>query len=196
MTAAPSRRREILRAAERLFEHYGASKTTIADVAREAGVGVGTVYLEFACKEAIVEELSRAKHEVVLHAMRAAAGRGDLPFHARVAAVFDGRLEAYFRLARGGQHACDLVQHRSPMGVEARRRFLAEEHALVVDLVRLGVLARELVSDDPASTASALLACYATFAPPLVLAAREREARRGLAAVHAIVLEGIRTRRS
>ncbi|MBN8868187.1 MAG: nitronate monooxygenase [Solirubrobacterales bacterium] len=73
MTIASSRRLAILEAATRLFEHYGHGKTTIADVAREAQIGVGTVYLEFESKEAIVQELSRSTHVAVLEAMRADA---------------------------------------------------------------------------------------------------------------------------
>jgi len=65
-----ARREQILQAAERLLQHYGPQKTTVADVAREAGIGVGSVYLEFPSKEAIVEALSRARYEAVLEAMR------------------------------------------------------------------------------------------------------------------------------
>ena len=39
----PDRRLLILEAAGRLFRHYGPFKTTVADIAREARVGVGTV---------------------------------------------------------------------------------------------------------------------------------------------------------
>src|SRR5262245_17349677 len=66
------RREQILEAADRLLRHYGPHKTTIADVAREANVGVGTVYLEFCSKEALIEELSQTRHRAVLDAMRAA----------------------------------------------------------------------------------------------------------------------------
>jgi hypothetical protein len=57
-TAEAERRQTILAAAERLLRHYGPGKTTIAEIAREADVGVGTVYLEFSSKDAILEALS------------------------------------------------------------------------------------------------------------------------------------------
>jgi AcrR family transcriptional regulator len=195
MTAPSPRRRTILRAAERLFEHYGLGKTTIADVAREAGVGVGTVYLEFAGKEAIVEELSRAKHETVLSAMRAASTRPDLTLLERVAAVFDARLAATFGLARAGMHACDLVRCRGEGPVaEASAAFLAEQRVLIVELVRLGARAKEIDSSDPDTTADALLACYATFSAPHVLGREEAAAHRELARVHSVVLYGLARR--
>ena len=67
------RRVLILQAAERLLGHYGLQKTTVADIAREAKIGVGTVYLEFNSKDAIISELSDAKYRHVLRAMRRAA---------------------------------------------------------------------------------------------------------------------------
>src|SRR3954470_12265580 len=71
MNEAAHRREQILKAADRLLRHYGPHKTTVADVAREAGVGVGSVYLDFPSKDALVEELSRSRYRAVLDAMRA-----------------------------------------------------------------------------------------------------------------------------
>ncbi len=70
---ASERRQRILEATERLLRRYGPAKTTVADIAREAEIAVGAVYLEFASKDAIVEELSQGEHRAVMAAMRAAA---------------------------------------------------------------------------------------------------------------------------
>src|SRR3954452_1273194 len=44
----------ILDAADRLLARYGYKKMTIDDLAREAGIGKGTVYLHFRSKEDVV----------------------------------------------------------------------------------------------------------------------------------------------
>src|SRR3954468_8267845 len=44
----------ILDAADRLLARYGYQKMTIDDLAREVGIGKGTVYLHFRSKEEIV----------------------------------------------------------------------------------------------------------------------------------------------
>ena len=77
------------------------------DVAREADIGVGTVYLEFPSKHAIVEELSMARHRSVLTAMREAAGPHRGSFGARLTGLFDARTDVLLRLADEGAHACD-----------------------------------------------------------------------------------------
>lgn len=55
--ATPSRELQLLDAAARLFTQLGFDKTTVADVAAEAGVSKGAVYLHFASKDALLEAL-------------------------------------------------------------------------------------------------------------------------------------------
>ena len=50
-------RQAILDAAERLFRSQGFEKTTTRDLAREAGIAVGTLFNYFSTKEAIVMQL-------------------------------------------------------------------------------------------------------------------------------------------
>src|SRR5690348_8767652 len=109
MTTDP-RRRTILACAARLFRHYGQNKTTVADIARAANMGVGTFYLVFPSKEAIVEELSSTAHVRVLRAMRevAEARAGD-SFSERLAGILETRVAKFHALTKEGQHACELV---------------------------------------------------------------------------------------
>lgn len=57
------RRVKILEAAERLISHYGVAKTTVGDIASEAKIGVGSVYLEFGSKDEIVAALAETHHK-------------------------------------------------------------------------------------------------------------------------------------
>ena len=51
------REERILAAATELFVYYGYDKTTVSDIAREAGISKGAIYLHFASKEALFEAL-------------------------------------------------------------------------------------------------------------------------------------------
>jgi TetR/AcrR family acrAB operon transcriptional repressor len=53
----PERERNLLDAAARLFMLYGFDKASVADVAAEAGVSKGAVYLHFDSKDALFEAL-------------------------------------------------------------------------------------------------------------------------------------------
>ena len=55
--SSPGRELQLLDAAARLFTQAGFDKTTVADVAAEAGVSKGAVYLHFESKDALLEAL-------------------------------------------------------------------------------------------------------------------------------------------
>src|SRR5215211_4814983 len=54
---AAATRRDILEAAQRLFEQHGYAATTIAAIAAEAGVALKTVYLAFETKSGLLRAL-------------------------------------------------------------------------------------------------------------------------------------------
>ena len=74
-----SRREQILEAALRLFRRYGFRKTTVDEIASEAGIGKGSVYLEFPSKEdvffALLEEHEKG---ILAEVQRIAAADGDV----------------------------------------------------------------------------------------------------------------------
>ncbi|MCZ7678240.1 MAG: succinylglutamate desuccinylase/aspartoacylase family protein, partial [Sandaracinaceae bacterium] len=160
------RRQAILSAASRLFRHYGPFKTTVADIAREAGVGVGTVYLEFRSKDAILAALSRARHEHVLAAVERAWADGR-PAHERLERALAARLEAFLGCRSEGAHgrtsscACPAVE-------DAHRAFVEAEHALFARFLREAMSRDELAVRDPDGDARGLLLAYRAFEPPLL----------------------------
>ena len=56
-SANEERRERVLDAAVTLINRYGYDKTTVDDIAREAGVSKGAVYLHFRSKDALFEDL-------------------------------------------------------------------------------------------------------------------------------------------
>lgn len=53
----PEREQRILDAAAKLFAHYGYDKTTVSDIAEEAGISKGAVYLHYKSKEDLFDAL-------------------------------------------------------------------------------------------------------------------------------------------
>jgi AcrR family transcriptional regulator len=72
-------RERILESARAVFSEFGV-EAQIDDVARRAGVGVGTVYRHFPTKEALMAELVRQKFRFLADRAREALGREDEPF--------------------------------------------------------------------------------------------------------------------
>jgi AcrR family transcriptional regulator len=72
-------RQRILESAREVFAESG-GEAQIDDVARRAGVGVGTVYRHFPTKEALLAELVREKFRLLSEGARDALKRTDEPF--------------------------------------------------------------------------------------------------------------------
>jgi AcrR family transcriptional regulator len=170
-----ARRERILRAAERLFSHYGPGKTTIADIARACGIGVGSVYLDFPSKDALLAELSDKKVAAVASRMRAAARSAQA--RDRIVEMLEARVVAFFELARESQHGCELVRCRSSgeaggpapsATASAPWSFGANVRALVVAELRGAVEAGEIASCDPDDVIGLFEVAFAAFSPPLV----------------------------
>jgi AcrR family transcriptional regulator len=188
------RREAILGAAERLFRHYGPAKTTIGDIAREAGIGVGSVYLEFCSKDEIVSELAQSRHERVLAAMRAAA-REDGSVADRLCRALEARVMALLELADQGAHSCDLVLCSASAVKTAWGRFQQEELALVASLLEQGARSGEFAAHDTQPTAELLQRAYATFSPPWLFEQERPRLLRLVRAMNSLFLNGLVARR-
>lgn len=189
------RRRAILECAARLFRHYGYGKTTVADIAREAQMGVGTFYLVFPSKEAIVEELSSSAHDRVLEAMREMAeARAFDSFAERLTGVLEVRLSRFLELASQGQHACELVHCASGPVKSVHARFAEEEAALLRQILRDAHARGELDAVDVERTVGLVQRAYATLSPPRLFEQPADEARRVAYEMARLLLQGLTVR--
>jgi AcrR family transcriptional regulator len=195
--SSDERRRAILDCAARLFSHYGPAKTTVADIAREAQVGVGTVYLVFPSKEAIVEELSSSAHVRVLHAMREIAeARSYDSFTERLTGVLETRVAMFQKLAAEGQHACELVHCKTGPVKAVHARFRQEEAALLREILDDARKSGELASVDIDRAVGLVQRAYATLSPPWLFELGPEEARRTAYEMCRLLLLGLMSRRA
>lgn len=67
--ARAARREEILAAARRVFAARGFRGTTIADIADEAGIALGTIYLYYASKDEVFAALNQQFNALIMEAM-------------------------------------------------------------------------------------------------------------------------------
>jgi AcrR family transcriptional regulator len=184
------RKQQILSVAARLFRHYGLGKTTVADIAREAGVAVGTVYLEFESKDEIVGALSGACHASCLSKMRhAATSVGG--FAERLRAVLDAKIGHFLTVGRDGEHGKDLVHCGSRVVQQAHAAFRAEEESLLVELLTVARAEGEFDVEDPVRAARVLVRLYSSFSPPYLYMDEEALTLDLLRATHELVLRGL-----
>jgi len=190
------RRQAILECASRLFRHYGHAKTGIADIAREARVSVGSVYLEFPSKEALVEELSKTAHVRVLEAMRSAASkRAKAGLSTRLEGVLDARVDVFLAVAAEGQHACELVHCSKEAVAKAAARYREAELVLFVEILEEARDAGELTSAvAPRAAARLLQLAYLALTPPKLYELGADEARTQSQTLCRLLLVGLTPR--
>lgn len=185
------RRELILEVADRLLRHYGPQKTTMADVAREANIGVGSVYLEFPSKDALVLELSKKHYRAVLDAMKFASEEGGPGSADRLVRVLEARSVGFLALATAGAHACDLLHCASEAVQTAQGTYHQEEHGILLEVLEHGSRNGELDIPDVEQTLRTLLHAYAAFAPPHIFKIDQKRFGSDITAMHSLVLNGL-----
>lgn len=181
----------ILRAAERLLVLRGWQKTTVAQIAQEADIAVGSVYLEFSSKARIMGELASQKYAHVLRQMRLATMRQG-SYSERLRHVMNARTSAFIEMLDPAPHTCDLLSSTCGAVEPVTTRFMRAQRELLADFVALGVeegAFAPLVSVP--RTVDALLTAYAQFAPPQLSQLPEASRRDALEAMHDLILGGL-----
>ena len=158
------KRQRILEAARKRFRYYGVRKTTMQEIARDAGVAVGTLYLYFKDKDDLL--VAGTEEYVTRHSRQAEA------ILASDASAAD-KLRRYvldrFRASRatraGDRPAAEL--QREVLRVRPERRL--EEGRMMAEyfvrILRLGMETGELYSDDPERDARVLMLSLAFLFP-------------------------------
>jgi TetR/AcrR family transcriptional regulator, regulator of autoinduction and epiphytic fitness len=123
---AESRRAAILDAALRVFGQYGYRRTSMDDIAREAEIGKGTIYLTFASKEEVFQALSQRLAQRMLAGAEAASRRPGTTAD-KLAAMQAAWFGTYAETVRHSPHAAELLdaKHRlsADLVEDAARRY-------------------------------------------------------------------------
>ena len=147
----------ILDATDRLLARFGYRKMTVEDIAAEAGIGKGTVYLHFSSKEEvvlshidrIVERLQERLKEIA-NSDATAAERLRLMLLTRVLFRFDS-IQHYTKSLN------DLLAVLRPGLLARRAQYFEAEAQIFAHVLTAGRDAGEFSFDDEHATAHALL---------------------------------------
>jgi AcrR family transcriptional regulator len=168
----PAETREaILQAARQRFMHYGYKKTTIDEIAADAGVGKGTVYLYFEGKHEILFTLILEVKRDITRQMRAVAAAPGAPedklrrmISVWILTVYD----AYTATAHGNEFVDDLRLQlgNQPEWLEKFKEETSEQHSVLAGVLREGHKVRVFEASDPERTAHLLMAAFVAYFPP------------------------------
>jgi AcrR family transcriptional regulator len=133
----------ILAAAKQLFGHYGYRRTSIDDIAQEARIAKGTIYLYFKSKEEIFRALCQQLLDTVLEATEEAC-RTMAPIEQRLRRILAAKFDYLFELVHGSIHVRELIDAKNQLSADifsqADRRYLRLLSAAIADGVERGEL--------------------------------------------------------
>jgi len=175
----PTNRERILDAAERLLGRYGYRKMTVEDLAAEAGIGKGTVYLSFRSKEdALLATVDRIVDAVCAEMARISASKASPP--AKLKAMLLARVLVRFdRVADYREGLNDLLADIRTSLLERRRRHFERESEILARAIQDGQRDGAFTLGDADRLARSLLLATNTFLP-YSLSPRELGDRRRL----------------
>src|SRR5215213_1055167 len=147
----------ILDATDRLLARFGYRKMTVEDIAAEAGIGKGTIYLHFSSKEEVVlshvdriVERLKVRLTELAHSDATAAERLRLMLLTRVLFRFDS-IQHYT------QSLNDLLAVLRPGLLARRAQYFEAEAQIFAQVLTAGREAGEFSFEDEHATAHALL---------------------------------------
>lgn len=150
-------REAILDATDTLLARYGYRKMTVEDIALEAGIGKGTIYLHFSSKEEVVlshvdriVDRLKIKMKTVANSEESATNRLREMLLLRVLFRFDS-IQHYT------QSLNDLLAGLRPGLLARRARYFNEEAEIFADVLRSGVETGEFRRVEPLTVAHAML---------------------------------------
>ena len=159
------KRERILRAAWARIRQYGYAKTTVEEIARDAGIAKGTAYLYFRSKAdimlALVEETNRRILEELV-----AIRMEDRPVIERLHDLMLHRVRAIAEIVRKHPHGEEFVRSFKPEIVRRVEAFVHKQGELAAALIREGNEADVLAVDDPDATGMLLAELFERFTPP------------------------------
>lgn len=156
---AENRRAEILDAALQMFGQYGYRRTSMDDLAREAGIAKGTIYLSFASKEEVFRALSeRLSHRMIAGAEAASRQAGTTAD--KLAAMHAAWFGTYADTISRSPHAAELLDAKHRQSADLVSDAASRYKRLVRDILTEAATAGELdleSADLTADTAAELL---------------------------------------
>jgi AcrR family transcriptional regulator len=162
----------ILDAVDSLLAMYGYGKMTMDDVARQVGIGKGTIYLHFPSKEQLVLAHIDRIAEAVVRRLEETAGSPD-PIDRRLRRMLVIRvLQRFDSVAHYSRSLGDLLSSVRASLLARRQAYFEKEAAVFEGVLREGARLGSLECPDPRTTSFVLIQSTNSHLP-FNLSARE-----------------------
>ena len=193
MTEKIDTRTRILEAAMARIKHYGYSKTTMSEIAKDCDMSAGNIYRFFKSKidiaEAMAEDHYEETHKRFIEIANSSASAAQRLFE-----MFDYSLRHTFEKLESDAKILEVAEVLSSERPEHANRILAKERTILVNILKDGVSDNEFAFlEDPDYTAEMIQSALMKFVyPQLWTRLSLPELLREFKGVMALVLAGLK----
>ena len=187
-----TKRAEILYAAHQLFVRYGFKKTTMDDLAAEAGVGKGTIYYYFRSKkDLLLGYADMCLQEINVQVEEALTRPGH--FVERLTRVMRAKFLGIYDHVHAGPHGEEIFHDLFPILFERHQEEICRTKQLLEQLIQDARGAGTVRVEDPAQASHLIHRAFQSFAPPYTpLTGTREEIDQDIEAMAHLVYEGLR----
>src|SRR5438046_507225 len=153
----PEMQGKILDATDRLLARYGYKKMTIEDLAREVGIGKGSIYLHFSSKEEIaLTHIDRLLEGCVAN-LRVIAAKPLKPEERLRRMLLERVLYRFDGVQHYKQSLDEMFAYVRGQLLERRKHYFEEEARVLATVIRDGQTSSNFLKGDPFDIARTLV---------------------------------------
>lgn len=158
-------RDEILDATDRMLARSGYKKMTIDDLAREVGIGKGSVYLHFSSKEDIALSHIDRIVERIKSRLRAVASKRSVPDKRLREMLVERVMFRFDSVQHYTQSLNELLSYVRPRLLERRKRYFDEEARILASVITEGQKAEIFTAGNALDLAQTLVTATNSLLP-------------------------------
>lgn len=155
----------ILDATDRLLARYGYKKMTIDDLAREVGIGKGSVYLHFSSKEEIALSHIDRIIERLKENLRTTAKKPSTVEERLCEMLCERVLYRFDSVQHYSQSLNELLAYLRPNLLERRKHYFDQEARIIALVIEEGQESSHFEAGDPVDIAQTLLIATNSLLP-------------------------------
>lgn len=155
----------ILDATDRLLARYGYRKMTIDDLAKETGIGKGTVYLYFPSKEEIALSHIDRIVERLISKLRAIAEGPETVEQKLLKMLLERVIFRFDSVQHYTQGLNELLAELRPKLLDRRKRYFDQEAGVIAGVIAEGQNDGQFIGGDAAEIAQTLLSATNSLLP-------------------------------
>jgi AcrR family transcriptional regulator len=159
----------ILDCAEKLFRHFGYSKTTVADIARDLGMSTANIYRFFASKteihQAVCGRMIEHSYEMAL-----AIRRQNVSATERLRTYLHAQYKLTVETMLDNQRVHEMVVVAIERDWHVIEKHIDRIHDLIAEIIAEGIAAGEFIDQDPQTASKCFGAATVNLCHPQMVA--------------------------